>query len=298
MLAREVGTAPEGGRATTAVHTKVATVTIREGTGMEAAMAARDAERHLFLLGGYDLEMITIRELLQTHAPGCFRDKRLTWGAKASDYRDEIREALEHGLIPVLIELDNDLGLGAEVISVDHHGPRSGVGTPSSLHQVFSLLGLASELWTRRMELVAANDRGYIKGMLDVGASRDELLEIRRADRNAQGITEVEEQQAAAAVLVAEQYCDGALTVVSLPHNRTSVVADRLSHELGGPGYRNLFVVSPGEVNFMGEGRAVMQLNDAFPGGWYGGNLPESGYWGRISSPEAILTFLVENLHD
>jgi len=252
----------------------------------------------LFLLGGHDLEMLAIRELLQTHAPDFFCDRGLSWGARASDYRAEIDEAMRNGYTPVLVELENDLGLephplGA-VIIVDHHGPLAGADKPTSLHQVFALLGLPPEAWTRRMELVAANDRGHIRGLFDAGASMDEIIEIRAADRAAQGITAEQEQQAADASLSAEISCNGRLTVVRLPHSRTAAVADRMAPELGGPGYDNLLVVSPGEFNFYGCGSLISALAERYPGGWYGGSLPERGFFGIAPVPPDFVEKVTE----
>lgn len=45
----------------------------------------------VFFLGGRDLEMLTIRDLMAEHAPGRFHDKGLPWGAKASDCQGEAR---------------------------------------------------------------------------------------------------------------------------------------------------------------------------------------------------------------
>jgi hypothetical protein len=154
----------------------------------------RSSERHVFFLGGQDLEMVTIRDLLAEHAPGRFHDKGLAWGAKASDYREEIEACLQRGETPVLIELQNDLGRDpSRVMVVDHHGERAGKDRPTSLHQVFDLLGLPAERWTRWFELVAANDRGYIPEMGKMGATREEIEKVRAADRAAQGTTSEEE---------------------------------------------------------------------------------------------------------
>jgi len=276
----------------------------------------------LFLLGGHDLEMLTIRELLRVHAPDRFCDKNLSWGARASDYRVEIDEAIKNGATPVLVELENDLGLKTfphpdplpegegekirgpfpddegGVIIIDHHGPLAGVDRPTSLHQVFALLGLPPGLWTRRIELVAANDRGHIKGMLEVGATMEEVVAIRAADRAAQGISTEQEDQAAGAVLSAERLCHGRLTIVRLPHNRTAAVADRLAPELGGPGYDNLLVVSPDEVNVYGCGALISALAVRFPGGWYGGSLPEQGFFGMAPVPPAFVETVTDILCD
>ena len=241
-----------------------------------------DKSSFKFFLGGHDLEMLTIRELFQIHAPGFFCDKGLLWGAKTSDYRDEIDNCLKLGNIPVLVELNNDMGLSSEkVIITDHHGALTGADKPTSLHQVFDLLDLPDNAWTRRMELVAANDRGHIRGLLDVGATMDEIIAIRTADRNAQGITKEQEMQADIAIAARQVFCGGRLVLVEIPHTRAAAVADRLAVELGGPGCDNLLVISPMEVNFFGEGALVMKLNSAFPGGWFGGSLPERGFWGH-----------------
>jgi len=50
--------------------------------------------------------------------------------------------------------------------------------------------------------------------------------------------------------------------------------------ELGGPGYRRLLVVMPEKVGVFGDGAAIEALAAAFPGSWWGGDLPEAGYWG------------------
>jgi len=85
---------------------------------------------HIFLLGGHDLEMLTIRELLHAHAPECFVDKGLAWGARASNYRTEIEAALKAGLTPVLVELVDDIGIDGKAVIIDHHGPLAGADSP------------------------------------------------------------------------------------------------------------------------------------------------------------------------
>jgi hypothetical protein len=234
-----------------------------------------------FFLGGHDLEMLTIGELIRRHSTHALEDRGLAWGAAASDYREAIMAALGRGETPVLVELRLDLDLPhGRVVVVDHHGEAAGRDRPTSLHQVFALLGLPSSLWTRRHELVAANDRGYIPELAAVGASLEEMREIRAADRAAQGVTAEQEAAAAAAAAHPTLLLGGRLAVFELPHAKTSPLVDRLQPELGGPGYENLLIRSPGEWNFFGLGSAVLALDRAFPGGWFGGGLPERGFWG------------------
>ena len=239
-------------------------------------------EQLVFFLGGHDLEMLTIRGLLEQHAPGRFHDRGLGWGARASSYRGEILAALVAGATPVLIELEDDLGLPDGTLFIaDHHGARAGKEAPTALHQVFRLLALPPEGWTRWFDLVAANDRGYIPALRQIGASAREIADIRTADRRAQGITQADEDAAEQAVRHLELDAGGALTVVALAHARTATVTDRLHPALGGPGYRNLLVLAPGEANFFGEGRIVAALATKFPTAWYGGALPDQGFWGH-----------------
>ena len=237
----------------------------------------------VFFLGGHDLEMQTIGELLRRHVTASrIHDKNLSWGARASAYQAEIHAAFDAKMTPVLIELMDDLELDAAriIVVVDHHGARAGQDAPTSLEQIFALLELPSAEWTRWFELVAANDKGHVAEMLERGASLKEIIEVRRADRAAQGITSEEEAAAEEAVKRAEVFAAGRLTVVRLAHSRAAAVTDRLERALGGAGYENLLVVSPGQVNFFGAGEHVRALDAHFPGGWYGGALPVRGFWG------------------
>jgi hypothetical protein len=250
----------------------------------------------IFFLGGIDLEMVMIRELLERCAPGQWRDLELAWGAKTSAYSKEIEAVLAAGLTPVLVELEDDMGLDAQrVVVIDHHGGRAGAGQPTSLEQVFALLELSPEEWTRWYELVAANDRGYVPGLVAAGATAEEIREVRAADRRAQGITEAEERAAEQALKTLQVLAGGELTVAMLPHARTAALADRLETALGGVGGENLLIRSPGQLNFFGAGKLVVALDAEFPGGWYGGALPDRGYWGHSAAP---FTFVQDFLLD
>lgn len=250
----------------------------------------------MFFLGGHDLEMVTIRQLLEQEAPGRCYDHGLSWGARTSAYASELRATLDRGLTAVLVELEDDLHLDSpQIIRVDHHGERAGREAPTSLHQVFALLELPPTRWSRWFELVAANDRGYLPALLAAGATSDEMAAVRAADRVAQGITATQEAAAEAAVQQREIWADGRLTLVQLQHSRTATITDRLQPELGGPGYANLLVFSPEEVNFYGSGRLVRTLAQAFPGGWYGGALSEYGFWGH-GAPLPTRAALLEQL--
>ncbi len=197
----------------------------------------------------------------------------------------------------MLIELADDLPADFprdHVEWIDHHGPLAGENKPTAIEQVFSLLNFPSVVWIRDLQLVAANDRRHIAAMLALGATADEVQDIRTRDRRTQGVSEQDEQLARAAIAFAESHFGGRLTVVRLPHTRTTPVTDFLHPSHGGPGYENLLVLSPSQTLFFGSGRCIDVLRSALPDGWFGGELPTRGYWGvgrTIPIPE-LLTLL------
>lgn len=233
---------------------------------------------HAFFLGGRDLEMVEIARLIATHAPDApVYDEGLAWGAKASDHADDIAREAAAGRAPVLVELALDIPLPGDAVIIDHHGAKAGADQPTSLHQVFALLGLPPEAWTRRMALVAANDRGHIREMRAMGATAEEIAGIRADDRAAQGVTAEMEEAGKKAVAALEYPLDGRVRLARLPHARCSVVTDRLDPDDPRP----LLVASPDEVNAYGPGAVIAALDAAFPGGWSGGALPSYGFWGH-----------------
>lgn len=249
-----------------------------------------------FFLGGYDLEMVTIRDLLMALRPTMVRDKRLAWGAKASHYKSEIAEALQCGQTPALVELEDDMGLGDKVFPLDHHGPMAGADKPSALRQVFELIKAPKENWSRYYDLVSANDIGYIPGLFQMGATIGEVVKIRLDDRQAQGVTEAEDSSAKESAANAAWYKNKRLVVARLPHSRTSPLTDALhiaAIASGAPAPENILVLCPDQTNYFGLGAIVYALNDRYPGGWYGGALPVSGFWG-INKGLDITDYILE----
>lgn len=193
----------------------------------------------------------------------------------------EIAKVAEEGKTPVVIEL-TDVSpytkLPENTVVVDHHGSKS--QNKASILQVCDLLGIKA---TRDMQLVAANDSGYIPAMLEIGATKEEVDKIRLADRKCQGIKDEEEKQAEEALkkMVKVPFGEDELIMVKLPHSRTATVADRL-FEKDKP--QNLAILSAdGEINYYGHGDICEKLTKEF-GGWSGGagygKADGSGYWG------------------
>jgi hypothetical protein len=235
-----------------------------------------------FFLGGNDLEMEEIRALL-TGAGFADRivDRRLAWGARASAYESEIDAAIRAGETPVLVELLDDLPAGVDRnrrVAIDHHGDRAGAHSPSALRQLYELVAAPRGIaWTRRHALVETNDIGHAAALRAMGADAAEIRAIRDADRKAQGVTEAVERESRRAVAHAERR--GALMVVRTAAPTSSAVVDFLLPEYGGPGVAALIIVMPGKVAFFGSGDVIERLKNT-PGCWYGGALPERGYWG------------------
>ncbi|EJW09349.1 hypothetical protein A33M_1559 [Rhodovulum sp. PH10] len=234
-----------------------------------------------YFLGGHDLEMEEIRTLLvEAGLAGRLVDKALAWGARASAYESEIRAALVRGETPVLIELADDLPADIDrgvLVDIDHHGTRAGADQPTALEQIFARLGLPATAWTRRRALVAANDVGHAPALRGLGASAEEIRAIRDADRRAQGVTAAVEAESRRALATAERAGD--LLIVRTTASTSSAIVDFVLPEYGGPGAEDLLVVMPDTVSFFGRGAVIERLK-SIPGCWYGGALPERGYWG------------------
>jgi hypothetical protein len=201
--------------------------------------------KRIFLLGGYDLEMITIRDLLQKYKETYF-DNKLGWdNALLSSYKDVMsRYGNKTDILIYGIELQpsSDVTAYANYLSIDHHNEYT--DKPSALIQV---AGILNHPLTRYEQLVAANDSSYIPGMIKLGATDEEVKEIRRKDRTAQGITE-EDEQLARQTLKDNREQAGDLTVVQSKTPRFPAITDRLYP------YKKLLIYTGKEWVYYGEG--------------------------------------------
>lgn len=229
-------------------------------------------DRFIFLLGGADLEMCAIRQLLKNQGI-CYCDRKLRWdNACLSVYQEYLdRFGNKDHYILVGIELQEDVIPPGNYISVDHHNQN--VRKPSSLEQVADLLALSL---TREQQLIAANDKAYIPGMMALRASDDEIAEVRRRDRMCQGVTEEDEVLAEKAISEnMEQVKD--LIVVKALSTRFSPICDRLFP------YHQLLVYTSAEWMYYGERlhRLLFVFKDDIAAGklFYGGG--SNGYMGN-----------------
>lgn len=198
----------------------------------------------IFLLGGQDLEMHTIKEILDQH--NCnYIDLGLKWDeAKLSKYEDYIKSFLNdfHDGIIYGIELEKDINISEHLyFSIDHHNELS--NRPSALEQIISLLNIETTRW---FELVAANDKYYIPGMKRINASEEEINSIRRADRRAQGITDEDEYLAEKSISENIERINNLIII----HSYTSAfssICDRLYP------YDSLLIYTPHEFIYYGK---------------------------------------------
>lgn len=190
----------------------------------------------------------------------------------------------------VFVECSPAVDWPGKTVVVDHHNDRS--GESAAVRQVIDLLGLwpkLSPVLQRWVELIGANDAGYIPAMLSLGATEDEVSRVRLADRSAQGITPAHETEAERAILARE--VSGRLTVVRMAHSKCATVSDRLHRQVD-----QLLVLSEdGEVNFFGDGALCAALKEKFQG-WSGGSgLGKEGgnaFWGGYPKHEEVAEFI------
>lgn len=205
----------------------------------------------IFLLGGKDLEMLTIRQLLEQYGEA-FYDKNLAWGAKLSDYADELQDCAEKGITAYGIELTADITPPANYVRIDHHNDLP--PQPSALEQVATLIGHAV---TREERLVAANDHGFIPAMQAMGASPEEIARIRAMDREAQGITQADEELAEQSIRELRTQRGRATVIQSLPKLFTPI-ADRMYGQTN-----RLVCWRPHKLTYYGEGAGQLALQFA-----------------------------------
>jgi hypothetical protein len=199
----------------------------------------------LFLLGGYDLEMLTIKEILEGRKDCEVADRNLQWdNAQLSVYQKDLQHYAGDDIYG--LELREDMPTPENYHRIDHHNDWN--GEMSALEQIAELLGIKL---SRYQQLVAANDRGYIPAMKALSATEEEIADIRRRDREAQGVCEADE-------LLAEQSVAnhlsryGSLLVVYSLTSHFSPICDRLFP------YRRLLIYSDTKWVYYGEGKAEL----------------------------------------
>ncbi len=259
----------------------------------------KSLQKYRVFIGGNDLEMQTIRELLVDRNISVI-DQNLGWGAKASAYNEEITQAVKEGYVPVFIELDPDIEVPLGAIVINHHG--SEANKPASVFQVCELLGIEPD---REIQKVAWNDSGWIPKLREMGATNDEIAEIRLKDRNMQGFDDELEEKSAELADTAEVVPELGLAVVKdLPISRFAGIKDRIALEKDV--YNIICLALPqgdnknGEMEFQGDGAICAELAKKY-NGWSGGDglgkASGTAYWGGYpDNPQTIINFIKKHL--
>ncbi len=239
--------------------------------------------KYTFFLGGNDAEMTAIKEILVSLGVPFF-DKNLLWGAKLSVYTDQLKALPPEG-IPVLVELALDVDYPDNTIIIDHHNDKAGTNQKTSLEQTADLLNIRLN---RRQQLISANDKNYIPEMKAMGASQEEIKNIRAFDRKCQGVTEDDEKKAEISIQNHTRNIGKNGLIVHSLTEKTSPVTDRLYGR-----YDHLFIITPSkELNYFGTGPVIQKLENIYEKRknenknliyWKGGNLPHNGFFGANS---------------
>jgi len=265
-------------------------------------MNSNNNQQFIFFLGGHDAEMNTIQGILDMKKIPYF-DNKLSWGAKLSEYHDKIKN-LKPYQVPVFVELNIDIDKPQNAIEIDHHGHRAGKDKETSIEQVAGLLKIELDRWQK---LISANDRGYIPAMKRMGATNDEIKEIRDYDKECQGVTPEDERLAEKSIRENTKILGegkNALLINSLLE-KSACIADRIWYEWQEK-YSEIFIITPKrELNFYGSGRMVYRLkalyehlkrSDNTIEFWFGGELPISGYFGSNQAlPQDTIKSMVEH---
>jgi hypothetical protein len=228
---------------------------------------------YCFLLGGYDLEMLEIRKILEAEEQ-MYIDLKLAWGAKLSAYSAYLNDTGHF----VGIELVEDMEKPRHYKAIDHHNEYS--GNPSAIEQVADLLNIELN-WYQK--LVAANDKSYIGGMDAMGATQDEIAEIRKADREAQGVTAYDEEMAKKSIKHYLERLHDLLLVEALTP-RFSAITDRLYP------FRKLLITFQDQLVYYGEGKEkiVKNFDELIKQGkaYHGGT--KNGFFGLVNGAFTI----------
>lgn len=207
-------------------------------------MLTHSLKHSIFLLGGYDLEMLEIKKLLLKigfqENVNLF-DKQLMWGAKLSEYHAELERfgnTTPFKIYGIELEETQIIRIPNNYIRIDHHNDF--VDKPASILQIAALASIKP---SRYIKLVAANDAGYKPAMRAIGATEDEIDDIRQQDRKAQGVTEEMELAAEDAIKNAKYV--GRLVVIESKFSLFSPITDRVDFE-------NYLIFNDDEATFFG----------------------------------------------
>lgn len=266
-------------------------------------MANVNLNKVAFITPCNDAESHEIVEMLMD-AEAMFCTTAQGWGASWDKLNEEdcvfLNSMLAEGRTVYGVELQGEFPAGCvnpnNCINIDHHNydGDNRYNVKSAIEQVADILGVKLNHF---QSMVSANDTGWIPGMISkadkLGLNdhlRDHIIDqVRELDRKMQGISVQHEGQALRAIENME-VC-GDLHIIRSPHSKCACYTDRLYGK-----YTNLLILSEdGESNFYGRGDACILLHNKF-GGWSGGQLPISGFWGGYPNQTELEVYVKELL--
>jgi len=238
-------------------------------------------KKRAFLLGGYDLEMNTIKKILKKRRQFYF-DKRLSWGAKLSSYKKEFEKDYHF----YAIELIEDYQATQDITIIDHHNEFQ--NKKSSLEQICELLDIEM---SRELNLIAINDTQHIKGMVAFGATDAEIEVIRKRDRKTQGVTP--EDELLAIKSIEHQTMQGDIVIIYAKTDKFSAIADRVYD-------KNCLVYNEKKLSYSGRDIKLLVKKYALEiknrSAYYGGNYGFFGLSEKSFTSQEIICFKNEIL--
>lgn len=210
-------------------------------------------KKNIFLLGGKDLEMLTIKEILKNNGyldittskdfsgSKCYADLGLKWGAKVIHYQDKGFFDFEGSIYGIELIEPEKWAKPKNYHAIDHHNDRE--KEKSSIEQVADILNIKLD---RHQQLVALNDKGYIPAMEKFGASQEEINKIRFMDRQAQGVTTKDEELAEKSIEENLQK-KGSIAIIKSLTSKFSPITDRRYGK-----DEHLIIYNADELNYYG----------------------------------------------
>ncbi|MFO7868585.1 MAG: hypothetical protein R6U95_04710, partial [Bacteroidales bacterium] len=212
------------------------------------SMGSNDKKR-LFLLGGNDLEMQTIRKILLAKNEEFLpkNEEYIPWGVTVDKYADVFNnpQYIDYDIYGIELTIPPDWEKPENFYKIDHHGEKEIL--PSSLEQVAEKIGYELE---RKELFIAANDKNYIPGMIEAGATMEEVWEIRKEDRKFQGVTDADEENAEESIK--QKKHDADVQIIKSSTSKFSPITDRLFP------YSKLLIYTDEEIMYYGEGKDTL----------------------------------------
>lgn len=251
---------------------------------------------YIFFLGGYDAEIATIKEILEEKKAE-FYDKKLSWGAKLSEYNEELNK-LPTGKIPVFIELELDIAYPSYAVIIDHHNESAGADKKTSIEQISDRLDIKLN---RKQQLISANDKDLFKGMQNLEATEEEIKRVNEYENKAQKITAKDYKLAENSIRHFGHVIEDDIIIIDALIPKARPILEKLyDFNTKSFKYNHIFIrYRDKEINYTGSGDVINTLikkyklakeNDLDIIYWWGGYLPCRGYFGsnKVLSNEEI----------